>query len=173
MACEMAASRARQCTHAASRNQRSTNTAWRNGPSARERSVCRSGGGVRPVSGRCTAPRGVGSRAWQHRPGLGDQREASGFDGHDLVVRPVLPGASRLSRRIPGCPTRSRTRSSPHSAQAISLRKRHCVEAPADRTMERRQCRSELLRHLFRCEPVRASRPRGVRTGSGVVPDSL
>src|SRR5512135_340915 len=28
--------------------------------------------------------------------GIGNQREASGCCGHDLVVRPVLPGASRL-----------------------------------------------------------------------------
>ena len=43
-------------------------------------------------------------RAWDIECGsIGNQREASGYRGHDLVVRPVLPEASRLP--ITGSPS--------------------------------------------------------------------
>ncbi|GGW85918.1 hypothetical protein GCM10010320_79600 [Streptomyces caelestis] len=92
MACEIPASRARQCTQPCSRNQRSN-----------QYGLAERAQGARALRGADPVPVGgpqpgeeLHDVAWEvERGSIDDQREASDSSGHDLG-RPVLPGVSHL-----------------------------------------------------------------------------
>src|SRR5512135_1631649 len=62
--------------------------------------------------------------------GIGNQREASGCCGHDLVVRPVLPGASRLPAAGHPLHEGSRRELPIPPPATTSFRKPHCRCTP-------------------------------------------